>query len=539
MSGEERKENRGHSRKRQKESKLPVWAVVLLCIAALILVLILRKRSGNVEETEAPSVSESVSETETEEPETETPEETTEETTAEPEPDWWYYTDKSFVEQRYLPEEDAAPREYEWNIPRVDENGNTVFEQTDASFPEYEMIRGIDVSKEQGKINWYKVRDARCDFVLICADEMFSEHYDGAYQLGLRIGAYYCSEAETPEEAREEAEEFLALVGDREMDLFLAYVPEEMQIEGPYGREPSEEYFADADTARNTEIAKAFCDTVAAAGYRPAIYASMRYEAEMYDMEELSGEVEIWYSDFGGSPATPYSFSTWQYCLTGGITGVNGPVHLDVYLQRPYEETEEEQQIYTYTQFSPEAYRTTSWVNYRSVNEAWNGDWAKIAAGGQEFMMFGCGICCLSNAVSTLTGTVVDPGEMYYSTKEHTSYYPESGRGAVAWEYLKTMCGVYGLDMKLSRKPSSYQDFVNDISGAGCTVILVNGDNDRRLWWYTDGHYVSIWAYDPETDTVFVADPSTHYNRLRVKLTDVYHALKTGSNYQYGLVMKP
>ena len=526
--------DKGKSRRQRKNRKKTGIVTALLFLLLIILILLLRKNTELPEETgESFSTEETVpvTETETEETETSTAEETTPEETTE-EPVWNTYPDKSGVERQYLTDPEAPLREIEWGNPRTDEFGNPVFD----SPSDLQMIRGVDVSKEQGKINWYQVRNARCDFALICADENFAANYEGAYGIGMKIGVYSYLEAGTPEEAKEEAKEFLSVIGDREIDLFAACVPENMAVEGPVGGESSEDYFREANQEKNTGIVEAFCEEIAAAGLKPAVYASLRYETEMYDIAALAGKYDIWYSEFIWTPSTPYPFTAWQYCIYGGIPGINGPVHLDLLFQEPYEENGAEEKIFSYTQFSQDAYENTSWVNYRKCNEAWNGDWAKIEAGGQEFMMFGCGICCLSNAVSTLTDTVVDPGEMYYSTKEHTPYYPESGRGAVSWENMQSMCGHYGLSMQLCRKPSDYEKFVEEITSADTAVILVNGENDRRLWWYTDGHYVGIWEYDPLTETVFVTDPSTHYNRLRVKLRDIYHALKTGSNWQFALI---
>ncbi len=541
---------RGDSRRRRSGNRILRWIAAAAIAAAVLFVLFLiRQRPGEPvpTETAAPETSETVPPETSSEPEpvTET------EPPTEPEPEWQYYTDKSGEEQRYLLSEGAALREFEWNIPRVDENGNPVFEKTDPSFPDYEMIRGIDVSKAQGPVDWFKVREARCDFVILRADERFEENYRGAYALGLKIGAYYVSDAATEEEAADEAAVFLSALEGKDIDLFAAYAPEDMADDGLHAADISAENTArenegpgtqedgepDAsERERYTRIAEAFCSAVENAGYQPAIYTSMFSEAERYDMAALSGKYDFWYSDFGGTPATPYPFCCWQYCLTGGIKGVRGPVDLDVLLVRPYEERPEEADIYSYTQFYEEAYQNTTWVNKRVSAAGWNGEWGKILAGGQEFMMFGCGICCLSNAVSTLTDRVVDPEEMYYATKEQTRYYPESGRGAVSWENLRTMCAYYGLSMDLRNKPSDYAAFIADVSAAGTTVILADGNNDKRLWWYTDGHYVNIWDYDPETDTVFVTDPSTHYNRQRVKLRDIYNALKTASSYQYGTI---
>ena len=537
---------KGRSRKKRPANNIwKIIAVLLILLAVLFVIIRIKQGPAEPVPTAAPTETQAPAETESQTAESEsqtaeTPPPT--EPVTEPEPEWLYFTDKFGNTQQYLLEDGAALREYEWNIPRVDENGNPVFEKTDDSFPDYEMLRGIDVSKEQGPVDWYQVREARCDFVILCADERFEENYRGAYKLGMKIGAYYRSEAATEEDAREDARKFLSYLDGKELDLFAAYVPEDMadeQIFRGVNDLPAEESIADPEDEsreRNTRIAAAFCDTVEKAGFQPAIYASMLSETQRYNMSALAGKYAFWYSDFGGTPATPYPFASWQYCLTGGIRGVTGPVDLDVLLSRPYEERPEEKNIYSYTQFYEEAYQKTTWVNKRVSARGWNGEWARIKAGGQEFMIFGCGICCLSNMVSTLKDSVVDPEAMYYATKEQTSYYPESGRGAVSWENLKIMCGYYGLNMELRRKPSDYESFVNEIQSVPTAVVLVDGNNDKRLWWYTDGHYVNIWDYDPAAGTVFVTDPSTHYNRQRVKLVDIYNALKTASSYQYAVV---
>lgn len=527
---------RGRSRKRKKK-KIPAAVIAaVLCvvgIAAALFLFRLRKQESAEETTPAETP---VIETASQAVETE-PAEPSEE--PETEPQTFAYFDKSLVVRQYELDEKAASRDIEWGMPCLDEYGNAVFRQTDPAYPEYEMLRGIDVSKEQGPIDWYKVRDARYDFVITSADEMFEEHYEGAYKMGMKIGVYACSGADSPAEARKAARMVIKQIGDKKIDLFCAYVPENMEKEGPYGKISSEVYFQKADIKRNTRAAEAFCEEIRNAGLTPAVYASMRYESEMYDMSSLAGKYEIWYSNFEVSPSTPYPFSAWQYCLTGGNDGILGPVHLDMLFLRPYTETEAEQKIFSYTQISPEDYETTTWVNYRKSNAAWNGDWAKIKAGGQEFMMFGCGICCLSNVVSTLTKEVVMPDKMYEKTRQNSAYHPESGKGAVSWASLQTMCRYYALNSKLCRKPASYDAFVKDVTTADTAIVLVDGANDRRLWWYTDGHYVGIWQYDPDTETAFVTDPSTHFNRQRVSLRDVYNALKTKSEYQYALISRP
>ncbi len=61
-------------------------------------------------------------------------------------------------------------------------------------------MKGIDVSKWQGDINWLKVKASGVEFVIIKAggsdagfyeDPKFAENYAGAYAAGLPIGVYY------------------------------------------------------------------------------------------------------------------------------------------------------------------------------------------------------------------------------------------------------------------------------------------------------------------------------------------------------------
>ena len=88
----------------------------------------------------------------------------------------------------------------------------------------------------------------------------------------------------------------------------------------------------------------------------------------------------------------------------------------------------------------------------------------------------------------------------------------------------------------LKTKPADYSQFQRDIHGAAAVIVLVSKDNDDKLWWYTNGHYVNLWEYDPATDSVFLSDPSGLFNRARVSLEDIYRALKTASNAQYMII---
>ena len=76
-------------------------------------------------------------------------------------------------------------------------------------------MKGIDVSRHNGAINWQRVKEAGIQFALLRAgfgnlasqkDTTFEENYAEAKAVGIPVGAYWYSYATTVEEARQEAE---------------------------------------------------------------------------------------------------------------------------------------------------------------------------------------------------------------------------------------------------------------------------------------------------------------------------------------------
>ena len=193
-----------------------------------------------------------------------------------------------------------------------------------------------------------------------------------------------------------------------------------------------------------------------------------------------------------------------------------------------YIESDTEKQIYSYVQVPQEYYH----------NKKWRGDWTDIEAGGQKFFFFGCGVCCLSNMISTLNGVDIKPDEMFALSKEQTNYNPDSGVGALSWKQLKSICEQAGLNADVRKKPDDIDTFRKDVADSDTTMVLVCKYDDDALWFYTNGHYVNLWEYDPATDTVFITDSSGMFNRKRVQMEDVYNALKTRSEAQYMTVNK-
>jgi len=192
---------------------------------------------------------------------------------------------------------------------------------------------GIDVSKEQGQIDFNKVKKAGIDFVMIkagargygsgqlIADEKFETNLQAATQAGLGIGVYFFSQAVTEAEAVEEAN--LVLAGLKETKLIYPVVFDMESIKG--------------DTARidglkkedRTKIAKAFLDTIKAAGYKTMIYGNKEWLLTKINLSTLS-EFDIWLSQEADIPDYPYKFSIWQYSFNGTVDGISGKVDMNI-----------------------------------------------------------------------------------------------------------------------------------------------------------------------------------------------------------------
>jgi len=192
-------------------------------------------------------------------------------------------------------------------------------------------LLGIDVSKYQKEVDWAKVREAGFSFVMIrvgfrgygkegCLnpDEMAQKHYEGAKEAGLRVGAYFFSQAINVEEAREEARYALELTKDWKMELPIAY-------DWEYISETARTANVDGETL--TQCAIAFCQEISDVGRYTMIYVSPWMG--LYDLTVLP-EYPQWLARYTETLDYPYDFDMWQYTSTGRVPGIPGDVDINI-----------------------------------------------------------------------------------------------------------------------------------------------------------------------------------------------------------------
>lgn len=193
---------------------------------------------------------------------------------------------------------------------------------------------GIDVSSHQGVIDWSAVAADEIDFAFLRiaargytegtlrADQMFETNYAAAVEQGLDVGVYIFSQAVSEEEAIEEADYVLSLLGGRELQMPIVFDWETM--------DNTEARTDGVDSKTVTDAALAFCRRVEEAGYESTVYCNGMVGYLRYDLARMQ-DLELWYADYNSFPNFAYEFKLWQYSQTGTVNGIAGNVDLNLY----------------------------------------------------------------------------------------------------------------------------------------------------------------------------------------------------------------
>ena len=196
-----------------------------------------------------------------------------------------------------------------------------------AMSPSSETIyRGIDVSRWQGNINFYAVRDSGVEVVYIKSSEghwtdpEFEANYAKAKEAGLKVGVYHYVTAESVQEARSEAAYFVSILQGKEIDCRLA-----MDFE----------YYGSLSTWEVNEIGLAFLQTVESLSGKGAVVYSNLSSAR-YIWNDAVAQYPLWIAEYGVSqPRNNGKWTEWvgfQYSESGRVPGIYGSsVDLDYY----------------------------------------------------------------------------------------------------------------------------------------------------------------------------------------------------------------
>lgn len=206
-------------------------------------------------------------------------------------------------------------------------------------------VKGIDVSRFQGRIGWSQVGRTKLRFAFLAAsrgygkdctvvpeecgrDPWFDRNYHKAKQAGLRVGAYHRAFPAGPDrrdakrDARKEANRFIRVVGKvRHNDLRPV-----LDVESPFKR-------LDEPTLR-LWIRKWLNRVEKKLDVKPVIYTNASSWAATGDTTSFADDGHpLWVANFDvPAPQVPAQnwagkgWTVWQYTSSGRARGIEGPV---------------------------------------------------------------------------------------------------------------------------------------------------------------------------------------------------------------------
>ncbi len=187
------------------------------------------------------------------------------------------------------------------------------------------MLRGIDVSSWQGRIDWSRVKPF-IDFAIIrCGYGGDLRSQDDAYfernarlckELGIPFGTYLYSYATNIDDARSEVEHTLRLIRDKQLDypVFLD-VESRRQMALPKDK--------------LIEIVKYYCEEMEKHGYYVGIYSSLNRFRDNLDSRELD-PYDKWVAEWNNRFTYDKPAGMWQNTSYEEIAGIEGRVDGDI-----------------------------------------------------------------------------------------------------------------------------------------------------------------------------------------------------------------
>lgn len=185
--------------------------------------------------------------------------------------------------------------------------------------------KGIDISKWNGKIDFQAVKNDGTDFLIIRegygkkdpkqVDKLFHRNIQEAQKVGLPVGVYHYSYADSVSDAKAEAEFCLENI-------------QGYKLEYPVVFDLEDRTQLALNNRQRTDIVKAFCNEIEASGYYAMLYTNLNWYKNYLYSEELK-RYDLWLAQWEVS-APSVECGIWQNSDKGQIDGISGNVDLNI-----------------------------------------------------------------------------------------------------------------------------------------------------------------------------------------------------------------
>ena len=186
-------------------------------------------------------------------------------------------------------------------------------------------MKGIDVSRHQGNIDWSKVKAAGIEFAIIRIgygmyenqkDAQFENNYKGATNNGIPVGVYLYSYAKSVAEAEREADVCLKWLANRKLQLPVYFDIEDDSQKG-LGKSTLD------------AMCRVFCNKIEKAGYWAGIYANKYWLTSLISGTELGKRYTVWVAQYANTCTYNGNYAIWQYTSDGKVNGIGGRVDMN------------------------------------------------------------------------------------------------------------------------------------------------------------------------------------------------------------------
>lgn len=195
------------------------------------------------------------------------------------------------------------------------------------------MLHGIDVSENNGVVDWQVVAAGGVEFAIIRVgygaghlDGEFYRNVNGALGAGLRVGVYHYSYALTVAQARAEANFVVATLQACGLG------PDKLEMGIWFDMEDADGYKARHGMPERPTITAMCSDFICVCnrnGYSCGVYASLDWLEHKIATEQLASYVPYWCAQWGGRCDWPAA-KMWQYtdCYYIGNKVFDGNLYL-------------------------------------------------------------------------------------------------------------------------------------------------------------------------------------------------------------------
>ena len=211
------------------------------------------------------------------------------------------------------------------------------YEKVDDTFPTPQPptdvskgVKGIDVSKWQGDIDWNKVKTDGIKFAMIrlgygsadgssCGlDGYFEKNVANAIEAGVDIGCYFYSYATSVEAAKKEAQ-YVVSVLSKYKGAFTYPVAFDIEDKSQVG----------LGKTTLTNMVIAFGDVIEKAGFYCSVYSNLNWLTNYLDDSKIK-RFDHWLAQWSSAPTYNSAFGMWQNSSTGKVNGIVGNVDTDI-----------------------------------------------------------------------------------------------------------------------------------------------------------------------------------------------------------------